>query len=95
MIARVQALGRRPGAPSPDRLCYGDVRVDRERPTHHRDGHGLGLSIVRAIAAAHGATITAHPMPQGGLRVQVSFPRSTNCDHAPHADAGTHPLPPQ
>jgi signal transduction histidine kinase len=42
--------------------------------THHKDGHGLGLSIVRAIADAHDATITATPKPQGGLRIQVSFP---------------------
>jgi signal transduction histidine kinase len=38
------------------------------------NGHGLGLSIVAAIAEAHGATITAHPRPEGGLRIQVSFP---------------------
>ena len=37
-------------------------------------GHGLGLSIVAAIAGAHGATIAAHPRPEGGLRIQVSFP---------------------
>jgi signal transduction histidine kinase len=36
--------------------------------------HGLGLSIVRAIADAHGATVTADPLPDGGLRVRVSFP---------------------
>jgi signal transduction histidine kinase len=37
-------------------------------------GHGLGLSIVRAIATAHDATITAEPQPEGGLAVSVSFP---------------------
>ncbi|MGN6167202.1 MAG: sensor histidine kinase [Solirubrobacteraceae bacterium] len=38
------------------------------------DGHhGLGLSIVRAIATAHGATVTAHAPPEGGLTVTVSF----------------------
>jgi signal transduction histidine kinase len=37
-------------------------------------GHGLGLSIVRAIAAAHGAIITGQPAPGGGLSVAVSFP---------------------
>ncbi len=41
---------------------------------HHHDGHGLGLSIVRAIATAHGATITAHAEPGGGLAVKVTFP---------------------
>jgi signal transduction histidine kinase len=40
----------------------------------HGDGHGLGLSIVQAIAIAHGATLTAGPQSQGGLRVEVGFP---------------------
>jgi signal transduction histidine kinase len=40
----------------------------------HSDGHGLGLSIVQAIAIAHGATLTAGPQSQGGLRVEVGFP---------------------
>jgi len=43
--------------------------------TAHRDGgHGLGLSIVRAIAIAHGATLTARPRPGGGLTIDVTFP---------------------
>ncbi|MGD0703449.1 MAG: HAMP domain-containing sensor histidine kinase [Trebonia sp.] len=37
-------------------------------------GHGLGLSIVRAIATAHGATIDAKPRPGGGLAINVAFP---------------------
>lgn len=36
--------------------------------------HGLGLSIVRAVAAAHEATVTARPEPGGGLAITVSFP---------------------
>jgi signal transduction histidine kinase len=39
----------------------------------HGDGHGLGLSIVVAIAEAHGATLAVHPQPEGGLRVEVRF----------------------
>jgi signal transduction histidine kinase len=35
--------------------------------------HGLGLSIVRAIAAAHDAAVTARPQTAGGLAVTVSF----------------------
>ncbi|WP_369227829.1 sensor histidine kinase [Streptomyces sp. R39] len=39
------------------------------------DGHhGLGLSIVRAIAAAHDATLTARARPGGGLVIDISFP---------------------
>ncbi|WP_327391865.1 ATP-binding protein [Streptomyces sp. NBC_01186] len=40
------------------------------------EGHGLGLSIVAAVAAAHGAVITTVPGPEGGLAVTVAFPPS-------------------
>jgi signal transduction histidine kinase len=43
------------------------------RPARRDAGHGLGLSIVRAIATAHGATVTARPRPGGGLAVEVTF----------------------
>ena len=36
--------------------------------------HGLGLSIVRAIAQAHAAQLTAEARPGGGLSVEVLFP---------------------
>ena len=39
----------------------------------HTDGHGLGLAIVRAIATAHAAHVTADANPGGGLTVTVSF----------------------
>jgi signal transduction histidine kinase len=41
-----------------------------------RNGHGLGLSIVRAITIAHGATLTARAQPVGGLDIEVRFPVS-------------------
>jgi signal transduction histidine kinase len=44
------------------------------RPARRDGGYGLGLSIVRAIAAAHGATVTAEPRPGGGLAIDVAFP---------------------
>src|SRR5689334_18250795 len=44
------------------------------RPAHRDGGHGLGLSIVRAIATAHAAAITAQPRPGGGLAIDVTFP---------------------
>jgi signal transduction histidine kinase len=42
--------------------------------TTHTGGNGLGLAIVDAIAAAHRATLTAQPRPDGGLAVEVTFP---------------------
>jgi signal transduction histidine kinase len=50
--------------------------ADRAR---HRDGHGLGLSIVAAIAAAHGARLRASPRAEGGLDVEVSFGVCSEC----------------
>jgi signal transduction histidine kinase len=57
-----------------DRLFLPFQRLDRRR-ANYKDGHGLGLSIVRAIATAHDATITARPKPNGGLCVSVIFPQ--------------------
>jgi signal transduction histidine kinase len=42
--------------------------------TRNGDGYGLGLSIVRAIAGAHGATLAPRAQPEGGLDIEVSFP---------------------
>jgi signal transduction histidine kinase len=42
--------------------------------TRHDGGLGLGLSIVQAIATAHGATLLARPRPAGGLEITVTFP---------------------
>ena len=41
--------------------------------TNRGEGHGLGLSIVSAIATAHGARLRAQARPRGGLKIQVSF----------------------
>ncbi|MER7177372.1 sensor histidine kinase [Streptomyces mesophilus] len=39
----------------------------------HQSGHGLGLSIVRSIAEAHGARTEATARAGGGLRIAVTF----------------------
>lgn len=43
--------------------------------TKQAPGVGLGLSIVRAIAHAHGGTVEARPRDGGGLIVTVTLPR--------------------
>jgi signal transduction histidine kinase len=48
-------------------------RAGTER-VRHPGGHGLGLTIVRAIVSVHGGTLTASARPEGGLEVRVSFP---------------------
>jgi signal transduction histidine kinase len=52
-------------------------RLGSER-IQNSNGHGLGLSIVRSIANAHGATISAATRRDGGLNVTVNFRRSTD-----------------
>ncbi len=56
-----------------ERLFEPFQRLGAERTAS--DGHrGLGLSIVRAIASAHGGTVTAQPRAEGGLIVTVGLP---------------------
>jgi signal transduction histidine kinase len=55
-----------------DRLFQPFQRLSRR--TGPRDGHGLGLSIVRAIVTAHAADVTARPRQGGGLIIEVIFP---------------------
>ncbi len=76
-----------------DRLFQPFQRLDRRR-ANYKDGHGLGLSIVRAIATSHDATITAHPMPGGGLRVSVIFPPPASPTASPehHSQSDGHGL---
>ncbi len=56
-----------------DRIFQPFQRLDTRR-TGHNNGHGLGLSIVRAIADAHRATIAADSPHSGGLTIVVTFP---------------------
>jgi signal transduction histidine kinase len=48
-------------------------RLSQDR-TGSQDGHGLGLSIVDAVAAAHGGQLNLHAPAQGGLRVHITLP---------------------
>jgi signal transduction histidine kinase len=55
-----------------DQLLSPFQRLDR---TADEDGHhGLGLSIVQSIAAAHSADLTVRAQPGGGLAIRVLFP---------------------
>lgn len=57
-----------------ERLLQPFQRLGRERV--EREGLGLGLSIVSAIAVAHDATLDVCPRDSGGLDVIVRFPVS-------------------
>jgi signal transduction histidine kinase len=56
-----------------DRLGQPFQRLGAER-VDLGDGHGLGLSIVHAVAAAHGAAVSVRARLHGGLEIEVRFP---------------------
>ncbi len=57
-----------------DRLFQPFQRGAPRDRTGGRNGLGLGLSIVAAIAQAHGAWLQAHALPGGGLGIRAGFP---------------------
>jgi signal transduction histidine kinase len=72
-LVAVSNTGPRIAVEDVPRLFVPFERLGRER-TSAANGLGLGLSIVDAVAAAHGAHLVARPMPGGGLEVEVEFP---------------------
>jgi len=65
-LAEVRLTGCRSG-----RRRLGPDRLRAARP-----GTGPGLSIVRAVAGAHGGDVEAVPRDVGGLTVTVTLPRA-------------------
>jgi len=55
-------------------------------------GSGLGLSIVRAVAEAHGGSVSAIALPDGGLEVTVTLPAAATTPVV--AASATVPPPP-
>jgi signal transduction histidine kinase len=51
-------------------------RLGQER-LGSQNGHGLGLSIVAAVAEAHCGALELHALPHGGLRVELTLPAAT------------------
>ena len=50
-------------------------RLNRTEDDGH---HGLGLSIVKTIAAAHAAEMTVRARPDGGLTIRILFPAASS-----------------
>src|SRR5579859_1848639 len=67
MVARVQALGRRPGAPKPELLGYRDLILDPEKRLASRAGRHLPLSpkefaVLECLLAAEGRPVSAEEL---------------------------------
>jgi signal transduction histidine kinase len=61
--------------------------------TGSQDGHGLGLSIVSAIAAAHGGRLELAARAEGGLRVCIDLPPSRASSRSGAQTASSGQLP--
>jgi signal transduction histidine kinase len=81
----VQNTGPRVPADEVQRLLQPFRRLDTDR-TAQSPGHGLGLSIVAAIAAAHHATLNIQAKRNGGLHINVGFPKPPGSPHPPAVD---------
>jgi DNA-binding response OmpR family regulator len=67
LVARVQALGRRPGAPRPEHLGYRDLTLDPERHVATRAGRRLALSpkefaVLEYLLTAEGRPVSAEEL---------------------------------
>jgi signal transduction histidine kinase len=71
-LLRVVNSGPRVAPETAERLLEPFERGGRARDDR---GAGLGLSIVRSVAEAHGGRVAIRPRPEGGLSVDVVLPR--------------------
>ncbi len=67
LVARVRALGRRPGTAVPPILEYGDLTLDPGRRVATREGRRLELSpkefaVLECLLAAHGRLVSAEDL---------------------------------
>jgi signal transduction histidine kinase len=58
-------------------------RLGAER-TGSQNGHGLGLSIVAAVATAHGGELTLYAREPGGLGAEVTLPAAADAPRRDH-----------
>jgi signal transduction histidine kinase len=75
-----------------ERLLQPFQRLEADR-LGHREGFGLGLSIVAAIAAAHDARLDVRAGERGGLHVQVTFPGAAPADEPSTLERDPAPAP--
>jgi DNA-binding response OmpR family regulator len=69
LVARVQSLARRPGAPAPAILVYGDLSLDPARRTASRRGRPLALTrkefaVLECLLASGGRPVSAEELLQ-------------------------------
>ncbi|MGF6230909.1 two-component system sensor histidine kinase TctE [Inquilinus ginsengisoli] len=84
--AVIRVSDRGPGIPEAEKALVLE-RFARGEGSRDRPGSGLGLSIVRTVAAAHGGTLALLDRPGGGLQVEVALPVTEPARRRPHGPA--------
>ncbi len=69
----IETLDTGPGIPEADREKLGQP-YERGSGGALAEGTGLGLSLVRAMAALHGGRLSFHDAPSGGALVRIALP---------------------
>jgi cell cycle sensor histidine kinase DivJ len=69
----LETIDNGPGIPQQERETLGQA-YERGSGGAHAEGTGLGLSLVRAMAALHGGALSFHDAPDGGALVRISLP---------------------
>jgi signal transduction histidine kinase len=64
-----------------DAMLEAFVRGEEARTMDHRAGFGLGLSTARAVAEAHGGTLTLHDRRPRGLIARITLPTDKTAPH--------------
>ena len=85
-VERVKVIvtGTGPGIP-PDLLPHVFDRLSRADPSRSpgSGGRGLGLTIARGLARAHGGDISAENLDQGGVSFTITIPRGVAANGLP------------
>ncbi len=95
-VARLSVSDHGPGL-SPDDAKRVFEPFYRADPSRSRDsgGVGLGLSIVAAVAGAHGGEVKVKETPGGGATFELELPAGAQAAEAPEAAQAVEVAPPQ
>lgn len=69
----LETIDNGPGIPEAERETLGQA-YERGSGGARAEGAGLGLSLVRAMAALHGGALSFHEAPGGGALVRITLP---------------------
>ena len=72
-VLLLETIDNGPGIPEAERARLG-VAYERGSGGARAEGTGLGLSLVRALAALHGGALSFHDAPGGGALVRIAMP---------------------